>query len=125
MMESLTAQMAAQVRQRMAQIDAQGGVFQSIESGWISQTIHLQAMETQARLDCGMQRQIISSAYENTEKQPALPENSQALLARQCRRLIRLRLMRDKRSRSNPAGFDHEMRTLGPRQPAGEDRSRD
>lgn len=95
MMESLTAQMAAQVRQRMAQIDAQGGVFQSIESGWISQTIHLQAMETQARLDCGMQRQIISSAYENTEKQPALPENSQALLARQCRRLIRLRLMRD------------------------------
>ena len=93
MMESLTAQMAAQVRQRMADIDAQGGVLQSIESGWISQVIHLQAMATQARLDNGIARRV--AAHEPLQVEPALPVDSQVLRARQCRRLDKLRLMRD------------------------------
>lgn len=95
MMESLTAQMAAQVRQRMADIDAQGGVLQSIESGWISQAIHLQAMATQARLDGGIQRRVASGEQAQATQEPASAVDSQALHARQCRRLSHLRLMRD------------------------------
>lgn len=95
MMESLTAQMAALVRQKISEIDARGGVFQSIACGWISQAIHLQAMSTQARLDCGIQRRVASIEPAQTSQQPALPVDSQALRARQCRRLSRLRLRRD------------------------------
>lgn len=95
MMESLTAQMAAQVRQRMAQIDVQGGVFQSIESGWISQSIHLQAMATQARLEGGLQRRVASDTHVQATHQATSAIDSQALRARQCRRLSRLRLWRD------------------------------
>ncbi|MGY2338734.1 methylmalonyl-CoA mutase [Pseudomonas sp. SDO5532_S415] len=92
MMESLTAQMAALVRQKIIEIDARGDVFQSIASGWISQAIHLQAMSTQARLDCGIQRRVASN---ESAQEPALPVDSQALCARQCRRLSSLRLRRD------------------------------
>jgi methylmalonyl-CoA mutase len=92
MMEALTAQLAAQVRQRMAQIDAHGGVLQSIESGAISQAIHLQAMATQARLDSGIQRRIASN---EAAQEATAAIDSQALRARQCQRLSRLRLKRD------------------------------
>ncbi|MBW4793289.1 methylmalonyl-CoA mutase [Pseudomonas tolaasii] len=95
MMESLTAQMAAQVRQRMAQIDAQGGVLQAIESGSISQAIHLQAMATQARLDGGTQRRVSSREPAQAAQAAAPAIDSQALRARQCQRLSRLRLRRD------------------------------
>jgi methylmalonyl-CoA mutase len=97
MMESLTAQMAMEVRQRMAEIDAQGGVFQSIASGWISQAIHLQALATQVRLDSGIQRRVAASeqAHAAPESASASAVDSQALRARQCRRLSRLRLRRD------------------------------
>ena len=95
MMESLTAQMAEQVRQRMTDIDAQGGVFQSIESGWISNAIHLQAMATQARLDGGVQRRVASDAQAQVVQAAALATDNQALRAHQSRRLSRLRLTRD------------------------------
>ncbi|MBV6823432.1 methylmalonyl-CoA mutase [Pseudomonas sp. PD9R] len=95
MMESLTAQMAVQVRQRMAEIDAQGGVFQSIASGWISQAIHLQALATQVRLDGGIQRRVGASEQVHAAPESASAMDSQALRARQCQRLLRLRLMRD------------------------------
>lgn len=95
MMESLTAQMAQQVRQRMTKIDAQGGLLQSIESGWISNAIHLQAMATQARLNGGIQRRVASSAQAQATQEAVLAMDSQALRAHQCRRLNRLRLTRD------------------------------
>ena len=95
MMESLTAQLAAQVRQRMAEIDAQGGVLQSIESGWISQTIHLQALATQGRLESGTQRRVASNEHVPATQQAVSAIDSQTLLARQCRRLRRLRLRRN------------------------------
>jgi len=99
MMESLTAQMAVQVRQRMAEIDAQGGVFQSIESGWISQAIHLQALATQVRLDRGIQRRVAASEQAHAAPESASASasavDSQALRARQCQRLNHLRQRRD------------------------------
>jgi methylmalonyl-CoA mutase len=95
MMESLTAQMAEQVRQQMTEIDAQGGVIQSIESGGISNAIHLQAMATQARLDCGIQRRVASSAQAQAAQEAVLAMDSQALRDHQCRRLNRLHLTRD------------------------------
>jgi methylmalonyl-CoA mutase len=95
MMESLTAEMAEQVRQRMTDIDAQGGVLHSIESGWISNAIHLQAMATQARLDGGTQRRIASNAQAQVAQVAAPATDNQALRAHQNRRLSRLRLTRD------------------------------
>jgi methylmalonyl-CoA mutase len=95
MMESLTAKIASLVRQRIAEIDARGGVLQSIESGWISQAIHLQAMATQARLDGGIQRRIASSEQVQTTQEGTSAIDSQALHDRQCQRLSHLRLRRD------------------------------
>jgi methylmalonyl-CoA mutase len=54
LMESLTATLADAARQIIAQVDAEGGVLATLDSGWIDQRIHAAAVRTQARIDAGI-----------------------------------------------------------------------
>jgi methylmalonyl-CoA mutase len=96
MMEALTANMADLVRQRIAQIDREGGALEGIESGRISRLIHEQAIATQARLDSGAQPRVNGRVQPHTSAplQTAPPVDSCALRTRQVQRLDRLRLTR-------------------------------
>lgn len=89
MMESLTSQLAEQVRQRMADIDARGGVLRGIETGEISRQIHAQATAAQARMDLAANRQ----SHLAVDTDP--PVDSHALRERQAERLHVQRLARD------------------------------
>ncbi|WP_447790809.1 MULTISPECIES: methylmalonyl-CoA mutase [Pseudomonas] len=95
MMEALTANMAERVRQRIAEIDREGGALRGIESGRISRLIHAQAIATQARLDSGAQPRVgRTQSHTSTPLQTASSIDSCALRARQVQRLDRLRLTR-------------------------------
>lgn len=97
LMESLTARLADEVRRTLAEIDAQGGVLAALESGWITQRIHASAVRTQARIDSGIQPLVglntLTQAAETAEFDQ--PVDSQALRARQTRRLAQLHARRD------------------------------
>ena len=53
MMEALTAAIARRAQTMLDEIDARGGVIESIRSGWIRQLIHESALKAQADIDSG------------------------------------------------------------------------
>lgn len=55
MMESLTADMAAGVREILEEIHNMGGMLNALESGWVKQKIDSCAARTQAKIDSGEQ----------------------------------------------------------------------
>lgn len=91
MMEHLTLQIAEQVRLRIADIDARGGVLRGIETGEISRQIHAQATAAQARLD----QAATCDASPDVDTEASVDSN--ALRMRQVERLRGQRLARDNR----------------------------
>jgi methylmalonyl-CoA mutase len=98
MMESLTADIAARVHELIAQIDAQGGVIESIRSGWVHRHIHEAATRTQAHIDEG--KRIVVGVNAFYEADAATAEgcreiDGREVRARQLRRLSALKARRD------------------------------
>jgi methylmalonyl-CoA mutase len=97
MMESLTAQVAGQVRALMAEIAARGGVLAAIESGWVHGLIHRTALRTQADIDGGKRVIVGVNRYQAAadEAPPCLEIDGRQVRAHQCERLAALRAGRD------------------------------
>lgn len=97
MMESLTQQMADKVRDYLRQIDALGGILVALESGWVSEQIHGQALRTQSRIDNG-QRPIIGVnrfVSDDAARPPVRAIDAEEVLNQQRERLQRLKETRD------------------------------
>jgi methylmalonyl-CoA mutase len=102
MMESLTAQVMAQVRCLMAEIDAQGGVIAALESGWVNARIQAHAASVQANIDkgehviVGLNQHGSAHRQSSAEMQPEyLSIDSQKVRDQQLERLTHLRSNRD------------------------------
>ncbi|SEF86630.1 methylmalonyl-CoA mutase [Marinobacterium lutimaris] len=97
MMESLTQQMADKVRDYLRQIDAMGGILAALESGWVSEQIHGQALRAQSRIDNG-QRPIIGVnrfVSDDEARPPVRAIDADEVLHQQRQRLQRLKETRD------------------------------
>jgi len=67
MMESLTADVAARVRDTLARIDACGGVLAALRSGDVHRWIHESALAMQARIDDGSQVIVGVNQFRNPD----------------------------------------------------------
>ena len=94
--ERLTAEIAAQARALMQQIESQGGVLSAIENGFIQRAIHRSAYEYQQEVESGARTVVGVNRYTMQDRAPAAefaldPE----LEARQLTRLRQVRQRRD------------------------------
>jgi len=97
MMESLTDSMAKTVRELMRNIENQGGVLAALESGWIGERIHRQALKTQADIDAGRLPVVGMNCFsERAQDEPVCLEvDGRHVWKSQCERLEKLRKRRD------------------------------
>ncbi|GGB85611.1 methylmalonyl-CoA mutase [Marinobacterium zhoushanense] len=98
MMESMTKAMADRVRAYLAQIDAQGGILQALQSGWVSEQIQTGSLHTQSRIDTGQQAIIGVNRFVSDEPTPSaalLKVEGSAVLNEQRTRIAHLKQSRD------------------------------
>ena len=107
MMEALTADIAARVRSLIGEIDARGGVVQSIRSGWVRERIHESAVALQAEIDSG-QRVVVgvnAFVHGDADEAPACFElDGKQVRGHQVRRIAEVKLRRN---------AEHVARALG------------
>ncbi|MEO7125183.1 MAG: methylmalonyl-CoA mutase [Nakamurella sp.] len=95
--EALTAQLAAQARQHIAEINAAGGMTKAIDAGIPKLRIEEAAARTQARIDSGSQIVVGINKYRADHEEPfeVLSVDNKAVRASQIAKLEKLRAERD------------------------------
>jgi methylmalonyl-CoA mutase len=96
-MESLTRDLAARARAVLDEVEAQGGMARSIETGLPRRRIEAAAAARQARLDRGVDRVVGVNAYRAPEAEPLSVRfvDSERVLEAQLARLAELKRTRD------------------------------
>lgn len=93
MMEKLTADVMAQVRQLLDEIASRGGMLQALESQWVQEMIQTRAADTQARLDAGSQ--VVIGQQGHAQYTQSLPIDSEQIRQAQAAKLTLLKQTRD------------------------------
>jgi methylmalonyl-CoA mutase N-terminal domain/subunit len=81
--ESLTDAMEARIVEVMDEVDAQGGMYAAVQSGWVQRRIGESARTFQARVESGEQTVVGVNKYvveEDESARPALPKPDPALM---------------------------------------------
>lgn len=117
LIESLTGRMVDTVRSILAEIDAHGGVLKALESGWVQQRIHRNALRTQARIDAGEEVVVGVNRFQADEEAlPACLEiDGGRVRAEQTARLAALRARRDEHAVQQALGALAEAARRGGR----------
>ncbi len=97
LVESLTGRMVDAVLSILGEIDAQGGVLAALESGWVQQRIHRNALRMQARIDAGDEVVVGVNRFQDDDEAPpaCLEVDGSRVRAEQANRLATLRAKRD------------------------------
>ena len=95
--ERLTADLAARALERIAEVEALGGMTKAIEEGLPKRRIEEASARTQARIDAGRQSLIGVNRYrpEGADEIPMLKVDNSAVRERQLEKLARLRAERN------------------------------
>jgi methylmalonyl-CoA mutase len=97
LLERLTADLAQRARERIAEVEAMGGMARAIEAGLPKRRVEEAAARTQARIDTGQQAVIGVNRHrpEGLDAISTLKIDNSAVLARQLEKLKRLKAERD------------------------------
>jgi len=107
--ESLTDAMEAEILDVIARIDAEGGMFKAVESGFVQDMIGTSALEFQDQVDSGEQVVVGVNAFkedEDASARPFLKRPSKEHMEHQVERLKQIKAARD------PAALDKALQDL-------------
>ena len=96
--ESLTDAMEVEILNVIAEIDAEGGMFKAVESGFVQEMIGASALEFQDQVDSGEQIVVGVNAFkedEDASARPFLKRPSQVHMKQQVEQLKKIKAARD------------------------------
>jgi methylmalonyl-CoA mutase N-terminal domain/subunit len=96
--ETTTNQMEERIRQRLAELEAQGGIIQSVAQGRVQEAVNRQAYERELQLRAGTVKKVGVNCFrddEEAEQEVELHPYREEEAARQCERLRQVLQTRD------------------------------
>lgn len=105
--EALTDEMEKEILDVIARIDAEGGMFRAVESGFVQGMIGASALEFQDQVERGEQIVVGVNAYQEEEEasaRPALKRPDRAQMEAQIARLTEIKAGRDRKALATALG---------------------
>ncbi|WP_420404125.1 acyl-CoA mutase large subunit family protein [Nisaea sp.] len=105
--EALTDAMEKEILNVIARIDAEGGMFKAVESGFVQRMIGVSALEFQDQVERGEQIVVGVNAYQEEEEasaRPALKRPDRAHMGAQIARLTEIKAGRDRKALATALG---------------------
>lgn len=105
--EALTDEMEKEILDVIARIDAEGGMFRAVESGFVQGMIGASALEFQDQVERGEQIVVGVNAYQEEEEasaRPALKRPDRAHMEAQIARLTEIKAGRDRKALATALG---------------------
>lgn len=105
--EALTDAMEKEILNVIARIDAEGGMFKAVESGFVQRMIGASALEFQDQVERGEQIVVGVNAYQEEEEasaRPALKRPDRAHMEAQIARLTEIKAGRDRKALATALG---------------------